>query len=85
MSDLPESVAWFVRQLESMGFTRTHEEVGSMDSALITFRREPVEIHLVKDRSQWSVELSVDGWPKRDQVVFPLFHGSGLSDIANPS
>ncbi len=85
MIDLPESVAWLVRQLESNGFMRTDEEVGTMDSAQITFRREPIEIYLVKDRSQWSVDLSVDGWPKRDRVVFPLFHGFALPDLADPS
>ncbi len=85
VADLPESVAWFVRQLESSGFTRTHEEVGTMDSAVIAFHRTPVEIRLVKGRSQWSADLIADGWPERDRVVFPLFHGFGLADIAHPS
>ena len=76
--DLPQDVAWFVRQLEGSGFTQTHEETGTMDSALIVFRREPVEIRLVKDRSQWSVDLIADGWPEQDQIVFPLFHGFAL-------
>jgi hypothetical protein len=49
-----------------------------MDSALIVFRREPLEIRLVKDRSQWSVDLMVEGWPERDRLVFPLFHGFAL-------
>ena len=54
------------------------EGTGTMDSALIVFRREPVEIRLVKDRSQWSVDLIADGWPEQDQIVFPLFHGFAL-------
>jgi hypothetical protein len=78
VNDLPENVAWFVRQLESSGFTKTHEEVGTMDSALIAFRREPVEIRLVKDRSKWSVDLIADGWPKHERILFPLFHGFAL-------
>jgi hypothetical protein len=78
MNDLPENVAWFVQQLKSSGFTQTHEEIGSMDSALITFRRDPVEIRLVKDRSQWSADLIADGWPERDRLLFPLFHGFAL-------
>jgi hypothetical protein len=73
--DLPENVAWFVRQLTSSGFEETHREAGTMDSGLITFRREPVEIQLVKDRSQWSVNLIADGWRERDRVTFPLFAG----------
>jgi hypothetical protein len=81
VSDLPESVAWFVRQLERRGFARTHEEVGGMDSAIIAFHRDPVEIRLVKDRSQWSVDLIADGWPERDRVSFPLFHGFALEDL----
>jgi hypothetical protein len=85
MSDLPEIVARFVRQLEANGFVRTHEETGPMDSGLIALRREPVELRLVKDRSQWSVDLIANGWPERDRVSFPLFHGFALSDFANPS
>lgn len=67
-----------MRQLESSGFTCTHEEVGEMDSAVIVFRRDPVEVRLVKDRSQWSTDLIAEGWPERDRVVFPLFHGFAL-------
>ena len=79
MSDLPENVAWVVRQLHSSGFTETHRETGTMDSALIVLRREPVEVRLVKDRSQWSMDLIADGWHERDRVTFPLFHGFALN------
>lgn len=48
-------------------------------------RREPVEIRLIKDRSQWTADLIADGWSERDRVNFPLFEGFGLPDIANPS
>jgi hypothetical protein len=78
LNDLPEDVAWFVQQLQGSGFKQTHEETGPMDSALIAFRREPVEIRLAKDRSQWSVDLIADGWPQHDRIVFPLFHGFAL-------
>ena len=80
VTDLPENVAWLARQLERSGFTRTHEETGSMDSAVIVFRRDPVEVRLVKDRSQWSTDLIAKGWPERDRVTFPLFHGFALED-----
>jgi hypothetical protein len=56
MNDLPENVSWFVRRRQSSGFTETHRETKAMDSALIAFRREPVEVRLDKDRSQWSVD-----------------------------
>jgi hypothetical protein len=75
---LPENVAWLVRQLLSSGFTETRRESGTMDSGLIVFHREPVEVRLVKDRSQWSVDLIADGWDERDRVAFPLFHGFAL-------
>lgn len=66
-SDLPERR--MVRAAtRTQGVHATHEEVGTMDSALITFRREPVENRLVKDRSQWSADLIADGWPERDRV-----------------
>ncbi|NUT54916.1 MAG: hypothetical protein HOQ03_02890 [Thermoleophilia bacterium] len=76
--DLPENVAWFVSRLERRGFAEVHREAGTMDSGLIAFRREPVEVRLVKDRSQWSVDLIADGWPERDRVNFPLLHGFAL-------
>jgi len=76
--ELPENVAWFVKQLESSGFEETRREGGTMDSGVITFRRQPVEVALVKDRSQWSVDLVADGWAERDRVSFPLFHGFAL-------
>jgi hypothetical protein len=76
--ELPENVARFVQQLESCGFVETHREGGTMDSGVIMFRREPVEVRLVKDRSQWSVDLIADGWRERDRVKFPLFHGFAL-------
>lgn len=76
--DLPENVAWFARQLASSGFVETYREPGTMDSGLIAYRRDPVEIRLVKDRSRWSVDLMVDGWRERERLSFPLFHGSAL-------
>jgi hypothetical protein len=76
--DLPENVAWFVQQLSSSGFVETHREGGTMDSGLIVFRCEPVEVRLVKDHSQWSVDLLADGWRESDRLNFPLFHGFAL-------
>ena len=49
-----------------------------MDSGLVAYRREPVQVRLVKDRSQWSVDLIADGWAEHDRVTFPLFHGLTL-------
>lgn len=74
----PENVVWFVQQLESSGFVETDRAGGTMDSGVIAFRREPVEVRLVKDRSQWSVDLIADGWPERDRLTFPLLHGFAL-------
>jgi hypothetical protein len=76
--DFPANVAWFVQQLESSGFVETDREGGTVDSGVIAFRRAPVEVRLVKDRSQWSVDLIADGWRERDRVNFPLFHGFAL-------
>ena len=76
--DLPENVAWFVRQLASSGFVETHREPGTMDSGLIAFRREPIEVRLVKDRSQWSVDLIAHGWPASDRLNFPMLDGFAL-------
>ena len=76
--DLPENVEWFVRRLADSGFAETHREGGTMDSGLIVFRRDPVELRIVKDRSQWSVDMIGDGWAERDRLSFPLFHGFAL-------
>ena len=78
VNELPENVAWFVQQLRRSGFAQTREATGTMDSGLITFRRDPLEIRLVKDRSQWSADLIADGWPERDRLNFPLFDGFAL-------
>ena len=76
--DLPENVAWFVRQLSSSGFVETFRDGGTMDSGLIVFRREPVELRLVKDRGQWSVDLVANSWRERERLNFPLFQGFAL-------
>jgi hypothetical protein len=47
-----------------------------MDSARILFRRGTVAVSLWKDRSQWSLDVMVDGW--RDSMSFPLLDGFGL-------
>ena len=75
-SELPETVAEFAQQLDEKGFRETHREWGGMDSGVIVCRREPLEIGLVKERSQWMLDLSVDGW--RETVAFPLLEGFGL-------
>lgn len=61
--ELPDDVAWFAKQLIGNGFTETLREPGPTDSGVIAFRREPIEVRLIKDRSQWSVDLLVDGGP----------------------
>ena len=76
--ELPENVAWFVQQLDRSGFVETQREAGSMDSGLISFRRDAVEVRLVKDRSRWSVDLMVDGWREGERLTLPLFHGFAL-------
>ena len=78
--DLPENVDWLYRQLLRGGFVEVGRMAGPMDSGLITMRHDPVEIRLVKDRSQWSVDLMADGWTKDQRVPFPLFHGFALDE-----
>jgi hypothetical protein len=72
-----------VRQLESRGFVRTSDEVheAAFGNRLIVFKREPVEIRLVKDRGQWAADLIADGWPGRERLPFPLFHGFALEEL----
>jgi hypothetical protein len=51
-----------------------------MDSGSVHFRRNPMEISLSKDRSQWSVDMKDIQW--RDWIAFPLLEGFGLSGAA---
>jgi hypothetical protein len=78
--DLPESVAWLARQLESKGWTlvsdETHPE--SFGDRIVVYRRRPVTLRLIRDRSQWSVDLKVAGWRESRRVQFPLFDGFGI-------
>ena len=77
--DLPESVAWLVRQLDSDGWTRVSDETSpeSFGNRLVVYRREPVTRRLVRDRGEWSVDLIADGWTESQRVLFPLFEGFG--------
>jgi hypothetical protein len=49
-----------------------------MDSGLIVFRRQPVELRLVKDRAQWSVDMVANSWRESERLNFPLFDGFTL-------
>lgn len=77
--DLSSEVAEFAAGLRDAGFAETRREPGTMDSGIIGYRRDPVEIVLVKDRGFWSVDLTRDGW--RDSVGY----GIGLSALTGDS
>jgi hypothetical protein len=76
-SELPPTVAEFAARLRAAGFEETGRDEGSMDSGSVRFRRNPMEISLTKDRSQWSVEMRDAGW--RKWIAFPLLEGFGMS------
>jgi hypothetical protein len=82
MDELPAAVEWLARQLLSRGFTRQSDDTNPefFGNRLVVFRREPIEIRLVKDRGQWTCDLIADGWALADRVTFPLFKGFGLSE-----
>jgi hypothetical protein len=82
MTDLPEQVAWLVRQVRANGFTLERDETAteSFGNRLLVFRRAPVELRVTKDRGQWSVDLIADGWSESDRIYFPLFHGFALPE-----
>jgi hypothetical protein len=87
MQDLPDSVAWLVARLLHRGFSQVADtQSESFGDRLLVFRRPPVEVRLIRDRSQWTVDLIADGWPERDRVPFPLFHGFALDpgDVTGP-
>jgi hypothetical protein len=79
MEEWPDSVRRLVSQLEDHGFDRVSDETNSnvFGNRLVIFRRSPLEIRVTKDRSQWSLDVTADGWPEADRIYFPLFHGSG--------
>jgi hypothetical protein len=81
MEDPPEAVAWLVRQLRDSGFEQVSEDQSaSFGDLLLVFRRPPVELRLIRDRGQWTADLSGEGWPESDRLPLPLFEGFGLRD-----
>ncbi len=76
--DLPEPVARLVRRLleEGFGLLSDVRDPDFFGNRLLVYRRAPVELRLIKDRSQWTVDMKADGWD--DHVPFPLFHGFAL-------
>lgn len=74
-AELPPGVAQFAQQLSEAGFDQVASENGTMDSGHILFRRGPLAVSVWKDRSQWSLDVMVDGW--RDSMSFPLLGGYG--------
>lgn len=63
MADLPEVLARLVDQLAAAGF-RVESSVrsNSFGNRIVQLARGPVRVRLVRDRSQWSIDLSRDGW-----------------------
>ena len=77
--DLPESVAWLARQLESKGWALVSDETNpsSFGDRIVVYRRRPLTLRLIRDRSQWSVDLKAGWWRESRRVEFPLFDGFG--------
>jgi hypothetical protein len=68
------SVRWFVRQLLGARFEECDPPTSSSTDRY-AFRRTPVTVRLLHDAQRWSVDVTVDGWPERDQIVMPPFNG----------
>jgi hypothetical protein len=70
---VPEPVRWLVRQLLGARFEERDPPSSSTDR--FVFRRTPVTVWLLRDEHRWSVDATVEGWPERDQIIFPPFNG----------
>lgn len=79
MTEMPESVARCADQLRGRGFVEVDAQTGPMNSGVIAFRRDPVALRTVKDRGQWSVDLTAPDWPEAAWESFPLFQGFALN------
>ena len=69
---LPKSVKRFIRQLPGYGFEQTSDVV-SAAKRLIVFQRPPIELRVIKDHRQWSVDVTADAWPDGDRVPLLVF------------
>jgi hypothetical protein len=76
VNELPSSISWFIRQLERSGFELTDDETSeAFGNRLMTFRREPVEIRVIRDRGQWTADLMATDWSGDERLAFPVLEG----------
>ena len=66
--DPPGQLRDLIQRLLSHGFTEVRSEVSaeSFGNVLRVFERKPIRVRIVRDRGDWSAELTADGWPHDD-------------------
>lgn len=69
--DLPEAPSHLrdlIERLQAHGFEEVQSEhaAHSFGNVLRMFEREPVRIRVVRDRGDWSVEITAAGWPTHE-------------------
>ena len=66
--DPPGHLSELIERLLSQGFTEVHSEydAGSFGNVRRVFERKPAQVRVVRDRGDWSAELTAEGWPHDD-------------------
>ena len=63
MANLPEVLARLADQLAAAGFrVESSARSDAFGDRVVQFARGPVRVRFVRDRSQWFIDMSRDGW-----------------------
>lgn len=84
--DPPGHLQDLLQRLRRHGFTEieSRHDANSFGNAVRVFQRDPITIRIVRDRGDWSAEMTADGWPRHEHAgvewVFPPPHISEDDD-----
>lgn len=73
--DLSKPLKRFVRELLAYGFEEISDASDAHGNRVLVFRREPVELRIIRDRGTWTADVAADNWPDGDRAPLPLFGG----------
>jgi hypothetical protein len=62
----PGHIATLIQTLEKSGFQTIYKDevAQGFGDFMQVLERPPVRIRVVRDRGQWSAQLTADGWPR---------------------
>ena len=64
----PQHLLELIARLRQSGFSEVEAryDASSFGNGLRVFERPPIKLRIVRDRGDWSAELTADGWPRHE-------------------